>query len=171
MTSPADSSTELTSQDPPIPTSDPISTPHISFINGAAFACTLRLPGVQIFSLSFSDPAITGKSTSVSSNPDLSHIPKEYHNFADVFSKGKADTLPPHCPYDLKIDLEDGAIPPIILMYSLSQSEMGALREFIDKHVCIGFIHPSKSPHSAPILFIHKKDGSLRLCVDFRGLN
>ena len=105
------------------------------------------------------------------SDPDLSHVPKEYHNFADVFSKGKADTLPPHRPYNLKINLEDGAIPPIVLIYSLSQSEMGALREFIDEHVHIGFIQPSKSPHSASILFICKKDGSLRLCIDFRGLN
>ena len=139
-TSPAASSTELTSQDPSILTPNPISAPHISFINGAAFARTLQLPGAQNFSLSFSDPAITGKSASVSSNPDLSHVPKEYHDFADVFSKGKADTLPPHCPYDLKIDLEDGAILPIIPMYSLSQSEMGALREFINEHVHIGFI-------------------------------
>ena len=171
MTSPAASSTELNSQDLPIPTSIPISTPHISFINGAAFACALRLPGVQSFSLSCSDPAISGNSASVSSDPDLSHIPEEYHDFADVFSKGKVDSLPPHHPYNLKIDLEDGAVLPIVLMYSLSQSEMGALREFIDEHVHIGFIRPSKSPHSAPILFICKEDGSLRLCVDFRGLN
>ena len=126
---------------------------------------------MQSFSLSFSDPAVTGKSASVSSDPDLSHVPKEYHDFADVFSKGKADTLPPHRPYDLKIDLEDGAVLPIIPMYSLSQSEMGALREFINEHVRIGFIQPSKSPHGAPILFIRKKDRSLRLCVDFQGLN
>ena len=169
--SPAASSTKLTPQDPPIPTPDPISALHISFINGAAFACALQLPGVQSVSLFFSDPAITGKSASVSSDPNFSHIPEEYHDFADVFSKGKADTLPPHRPYNLKINLEDGAILPIIPMYSLSQSEMGALRGFIDKHVHIGFIQPSKSPHSAPILFIHKKDRSLGLCVDFRGLN
>ena len=64
MMSPAASSTELTSQDPPILTPNPISTLHISFINGAAFACALQLPGVQSFSLSFSDPTVTGKSAS-----------------------------------------------------------------------------------------------------------
>ena len=169
-TSPAVSATELPSQDPPIPTPESVPVPHISFINGAAFARALRLPGAQSFSLSFSDPAASGKSASVS-DPDLSKIPPEYHDFADVFSKGKADTLPPHRPYDLKIDLEDGASPPIVPMYSLSQSEMGALRDFIDEHIRIGFIRPSNSQHGAPILFIRKKDGSLRLCVDFRGLN
>ena len=105
------------------------------------------------------------------SDPDLSHIPEEYHDYADVFSKGKADTLAPHWPYDLKINLEDGASLPIGLMYLLSQSEVGSLREFIDKHLCIGFIQPSNSPHRAPVLFIHKKDGSLWLCIDFCSLN
>ncbi|KAF8228725.1 hypothetical protein L208DRAFT_1485697 [Tricholoma matsutake] len=52
-------------------------------------------------------------------------------------------------------------------MYSLSPSELEALRVFIDKNVCSGFIHPSKSPHGTPILFVKKKDGSLRLCVDY----
>ena len=56
-------------------------------------------------------------------------------------------------------------------MYSLSQSELKTLRAFIEEHVNIGFIRPSKSPHGALILFIKKKDGSLRLCVDYHGLN
>ena len=56
-------------------------------------------------------------------------------------------------------------------MYSLSQSELRTLCEFIDEHLRIGFIRPTTSPHGAPVLFVRKKDGSLRLCVDFRGLN
>ena len=56
-------------------------------------------------------------------------------------------------------------------MYSLSPSELEALRIFIDENVRSGFIKPSNSPHGAPILFVKKKDGSLRLCVDYRGLN
>ena len=58
-----------------------------------------------------------------------------------------------------------------LLPYSLSQSELQTLREFIDEHLRIGFICLTTSPHGAPVLFIRKKDGSLRLCVDFRGLN
>jgi len=101
----------------------------------------------------------------------MSGVPKEYHEYADVFSKERADTLPDHCPYDLKIDLEDGAEPPLGRMYSLSQTEVQALHEFLDENLRIGFIRPSKAGHGAPILFVKKKDGSLRLCVDFRGLN
>jgi len=110
-------------------------------------------------------------SSTTSAEPDLSSIHKDYHEFADVFSQAKADTLPSHRPYDLKIDLEEGAEPPLGRMYSLSQTEVGALREFLDENLRIGFIRPSKAGHGAPILFVKKKDGSLQLCVDFRGLN
>ena len=101
----------------------------------------------------------------------MSGVPEEYHEYADVFSKEKADTLPDHHPYDLKIDLEDGAEPPLGRMYSLLQTEVQALREFLNKNLHIGFIRPSKAGHGAPILFVKKKDSSLRLCVDFRSLN
>jgi hypothetical protein len=53
----------------------------------------------------------------------------------------------------------------------LSPAELTALREFLDEHLSLGFIKPSRSPHGAPVLFVKKKDGTLRLCVDFRGLN
>ena len=56
-------------------------------------------------------------------------------------------------------------------MYSLSQNELVALREFIDEHLATGFIRPLRSPYGTPVLFAKKKDGSLRLCVDFHGLN
>jgi hypothetical protein len=170
-TSPAASPALLATQakPPPTPTSDSIS---ISFISTADFVRAQHAPGTHCFTLSTSDSSVSGKSVSMSpETSDLYHIPEEYHDFADVFSKGKADTLPPHRPYDLKIEIEEGASPPIGPMYSLSQSELATLREFIDEHLNIGFIRPSKSPHGAPILFVLKKDKSLRLCVDFRALN
>src|SRR5882724_6376052 len=46
-----------------------------------------------------------------------------------------------------------------------------ALHKFIDKKLATGFICPSHSSHGALVLFIHKKDSSLQLCIDFRGLN
>ena len=49
--------------------------------------------------------------------------------------------------------------------------ELAALHKFIDENLATGFIRPSCSPCGALVLFIWKKDGSLRLCVDFRGLN
>ena len=101
-------------------------------MNAEAFLRTQNSPGTQSFTLSISEPSVFGKSSSTSEEaPDLSHVPEEYHDFADVT---------PNCPYDLKIDLEDGATPPIGPMYSLSQSELATLRKFIDEHLRIGFI-------------------------------
>jgi Reverse transcriptase (RNA-dependent DNA polymerase)/RNase H-like domain found in reverse transcriptase len=102
---------------------------------------------------------------------NLKDIPKEYHDFTDVFSKTKADTLAPHRPYDLKIQLEDCAPPPQRPIYSLSTSELSTLREFIDERMKMGYIRPTRSSHRAPILFVKKKGGSLRLCVNFRALS
>jgi hypothetical protein len=53
----------------------------------------------------------------------------------------------------------------------LSEKELGVLREYINKNLKKGFIRESKSPAGSPILFILKKNGSLRLCIDYRGLN
>ena len=79
--------------------------------------------------------------------------------------------LAPHRPYNLKIDLEEGASPIIVPMYPLSQVELKTLQEFIDEHLWTGFIRSSSSPHGAPVLFARKKDRSLCLCIDFQGLN
>ena len=59
---------------------------------------------------------------------DLSAVPEDYHEFADIFNKGIADTLSPHQDYDLKIDLKGGA-PPSNCIYSLSPSELETLQE------------------------------------------
>ena len=68
--------------------------PTVSIINLAAFLCACKLPGAQSFWILLSDTLVSGKFTSVSdksSKPsDLSAIPEEYHDFADVFSKSKA---------------------------------------------------------------------------------
>ena len=152
--------------------------PNISLINATAFMRACQLEGCsQVYKLNLSLPGATVRSSSTSSSPpldsdvDLSEVPEEYHSFADVFSKSRADTLADHRPYDLKIELEEGASPPIGPIYSLSTTELQTLREFIEESLNIGFIRPTKSPHGAPVLFIKKKDGSLRLCVDYRGLN
>jgi hypothetical protein len=143
------SQTPSVSTEPPKPSD---SAPRVSLIGAAAFARACKLPGSQSYRIHLSDPALSAKSASVSDEaPDLTHIPEEYHDFADVFSKAKADTLAPHRPYDLKINLEEGTAPPVGAMYSLSQSELQTLREFIDEHLRIGFIRPSSSPQSPHI--------------------
>src|SRR6266436_6751753 len=115
---------------------------------------------------------LEAKATSTAQPEDtLSGVPQEYHEFCDVFSGEKANTLAPHQPYDLKINLEEGAKLFHRPIYSLSPPELTALREFLEENVRNGFICPSKSPWGSPVLFVKKKDGSLRLCVDFHALN
>ncbi|SOV08288.1 uncharacterized protein UDID_17342 [Ustilago sp. UG-2017a] len=101
--------------------------------------------------------------------PDI--IPQEYHQYLDVFSRVKADKLPPHRTYDHQIPLEEGKSPPFGPIYSLSEHELKTLREYLEENLAKGFISPSDSPAASPILSVKKKDGSLRLCVNYRGLN
>lgn len=98
-------------------------------------------------------------------------VPDQYHDHLSAFSKHKADTLPPHRPYDLSIEMEEGKQPPFGPLYSLSELELRALSEWLEENLTKGFIRASRSPAGAPILFVKKKDGTLRLCVDYRALN
>jgi hypothetical protein len=92
-------------------------------------------------------------------------------NFVDVFDKNKADQLPEHRPYDYLIDLEEGHSPPFGPIYGLAGPDLQALRDYLIENLVKGFVQHSKSLVGAPILFVKKKDGSLKLCVDYRGLN
>ena len=110
------------------------------------------MQGSQCFCLQVATPEAMGRSATNLLGPiNLDGVPKEYHDFADIFSKSKAGVLADHHPYDLKITLEDGALPPLGPIYSLSQEELLALCKFIDKNTATGFIHPSHSSHGAPV--------------------
>ena len=83
--------------------------PNIAIIGAAAFLHASKLLGSYNFELCLHSLDIQANSTKLAETLDLSNIPSEYHEFADVFSKTKAEVLAPHHPYDLKIDLEEGA--------------------------------------------------------------
>jgi hypothetical protein len=108
-------------------------------------------------------------------NPQLEptpvKLPEKYKDFVDVFEKNNANQLPAHRPYDCPIDLEEGHSPPFGPIYGLSEPELQALRDYLTENLAKGFVQHSKSLADSPILFVKKKDGSLRLCVDYRGLN
>ena len=114
--------------------------PNITIIGAVAFLCVSKLLGSHNFELCLYSSDIQANSTKLAETPDLSNVPSEYHEFADVFSKTKAEALPPHHPYDLKINLEEGAQPLVSPIYSLSASEQEALQEFIEENLNMGFI-------------------------------
>jgi len=145
--------------------------PNITIIGAAAFLHASKLSGSHNFELCFLSLDIQASSTKLVETPDLSNVPSKYHEFADIFSKTKAETLPSHRFYDLKINLEEGAQPLVGPIYSPSASKQEALKEFIEENLNTNFIRPTSSPHSVPVLFVKKKDGSLCLYVNFCGLN
>ena len=99
-------------------------------------------------------------------------IPKIYHDYLDMFDKSKAETLAPHQPgVDHTIPLEEGKVPPFGPLDSLNTKELLALQEYLEDNLRKGFIRASSSPAGAPVIFVPKPDGSLRLCVDYRRLN
>ncbi|KAK3557454.1 hypothetical protein QTP70_027739, partial [Hemibagrus guttatus] len=102
---------------------------------------------------------------------DLSQVPIQYHHLKAVFSKRKATSLPPHRPYDCAIELLPGTCPPRGRIFSLSSPERTAMDKYINESLAAGIIRPSTSPAAAGFFFVSKKDGGLRPCIDYRGLN
>ncbi|MBW0579968.1 hypothetical protein O181_119683 [Austropuccinia psidii MF-1] len=97
-------------------------------------------------------------------------LPSFYHQYLDLFPKVKAEKLPPHHACDHHIELE-GSLPPVGVIYSLSNQESDTLRAYISENLEKGFILPSSSSTGAPVCFVNKKDGGLCLCADYNKLN
>ena len=92
-------------------------------------------------------------------------------SYKDVFPEDLPRGLPPERPLGHTIPLIDDAKPTFRPLYRLSPSEHDEVRKQITDLLDKGWIQPSSSPFGAPILFVQKKDGSLRMCVDYRALN
>ena len=96
----------------------------------------------------------------------------EYPDYSNVFSAKNAAELPENIGInEHAIELEEGKQPPFGPIYSLAPVELETLKTYIKINLANGFIRPSKSPTGALILFDRKPDGSLRFCIDYRGLN
>ena len=93
------------------------------------------------------------------------------HSFSDVFPSQLPSGLPPARAVDHRIELEPGFPPPSRPTYRLSPKEQDVLKTQLEELVDQEFIQPSKSPYGAPVLFVKKKDGELRMCIDYRALN
>nr|GFB97482.1 putative reverse transcriptase domain-containing protein [Tanacetum cinerariifolium] len=91
-------------------------------------------------------------------------------DFPEVFPEDLPG-LPPIRPVEFQIDLVPGAAPVAWAPYRLAPSEMKELAEQLKDLSDKGFIRPSSSPWGAPVLFVKKKDGSFRMCIDYRELN
>src|SRR5208282_3751563 len=154
---------------------------NICLIGPVGFQRNQASPGAIIFitSLCEIDQLIQEKQETLP-DPELTDeelvdrkLPAQYKDFQGVFSKAASNRLPPHRPYDHKIELEqskdlDLAFSPL---RQQTAEELLATKKYIVENLGNGFIEPSQAPFAAPILFVRKADGSLRLCIDFRKLN
>ncbi|QRW20558.1 Retrotransposable element Tf2 protein [Rhizoctonia solani] len=101
----------------------------------------------------------------------LADLPPQYHEFAKVFGKEEFKVLPPHREYDISIDLVPDAKLTPGPIYGMMDAESKALKQHINKELATGKICPSTSSAGAPVMFVKKADGSLRLVVNYRKLN
>jgi Reverse transcriptase (RNA-dependent DNA polymerase) len=148
--------------------------PSIALIGASAFtrlAKNSAATGLQMFSLNIHDVnTALGQKFTQTTDEIRKIVPAEYHEFLPMFLAKNHRALPPRRPYDHAIPLQDTTTPPFGPLYGLSRNELETVREWIHDNLSKGFIRASSSPAASPILFVKKPDGSLRLCIDYRGL-
>ena len=136
---------------------------HLSNVISAATTRTMVQKGCEAYLAYVID--------TVKARPSVSDIPT-VSDFPDVFPE-ELPGLPPHREIKFSIDVVPSATPASITPYRMAPLELKELKlqlqlqELLEK----GFIRPSVSPWGAPVLFVKKKDGTLRLCIDYRQLN
>jgi len=95
----------------------------------------------------------------------------EYHNYLDIFDRAMIDQLSLHCFYNHKIELIDEETFSQSRLYQMFDHKLQKIKKYLIKHLNKEFIFFSFASYVSLILFIEKKDDSLRFCVDYRKLN
>ena len=134
---------------------------HLSNVISAATARTMVWKGCEAYLAYVID---TEKA-----RPSVSDIPT-VSDFSDVFPE-EFPRLPPQREIEFAIDVVLSATPASITLYRMAPLELKELKLQLQELLEKGFIRPSVSPWGAPMLFVKKKDGTLRLCIDYRQLN
>jgi hypothetical protein len=90
--------------------------------------------------------------------------------FSDVFPEELLG-MPPDCEIEFVIELVSGMVPIFKRPYRMVANQLADLKEQLQELLDNGYVHPSASPWGGPIIFVHKKDGTKRMCMDYRSLN
>ena len=98
-------------------------------------------------------------------------LPAEYTDFKELFEQPQTYQLPQYGRHDHKIPLQEGKDPACRKIYAMSTKESKVLKEYIAENLEKGIIRPSTSLTGFGVLFVPKKNGELRLCIDYRSLN
>ena len=155
-------------------------TKRVEIIDKKKFAATVLNADDYTFVVYI---AALAKSTTISIHPscqaqiallmiEKTGILAKYSEFSNVFFSDSAAELLEHIRInDNPINLLDNKQPPYGPIYSPEPVELEMLKTYIKANLASSFIGPSKSPTSVLILFIWKKDGDFRLCIDYQRLN
>jgi len=92
------------------------------------------------------------------------------NEFPEVFPDEIPD-VPPEREVEFSIDLVPGTKPVSMAPYRMSASELAEFKKQLEDLLDKKFVRPSVSPWGSPVLLVKKKDGSMRLCIDYRQLN
>jgi len=98
-------------------------------------------------------------------------VPKRFHKWLKVFGKQESERMPVCKTWDHAIDLQDKFVPRKGRIYPLSRIERKEVQAFVDSQLKKGYIRPSKSPQTSPVMFVLKKDGKRRIVQDYRYVN
>lgn len=136
----------------------------VSASRGGTMMCCPKSVGTVINSSEDSD---VKQNSGLVSSDKLNELKKKYGR---IFQP-----LPNHLPPDRgvghTIPLVEGAVPPYKKQYRLSPQETTEVKRQVADFLAKGYIEPSTSPYGAPVLFVEKPDGTLRLVIDYRLLN
>ena len=142
------------------------SSPMIEYISNMQMRRIARKKNQQIFLCLLRNSDIENQLKQIDSR-----VQPLLESYLDVFPEELPEGLPPVRAVDHKIELLPNSQPYSRGIYALSQFQLKTLWNELNKLLRLGLIQPSLSPYGAPVLFVAKKDGTLRLCVDYRALN
>ena len=159
----------------------PPTTKRVELINKKEFAKAVLNENSETFVVHVVSLSSTPLDVHPSRRPQISgliaeeastKVPDEYTDFADVFSPELVAELPKYTGINNHpTKLVNGQQPPYGPIYSLRPIELETLKAYIKINLANSFIRPFTSPADTPIRFDQKSDGSLRLCVNYQGLN
>jgi len=98
-------------------------------------------------------------------------VPEKFHRWIKVFGKKQSERMPTRKLWDHAINMKEVFIPRKGKIYPLSREEREEVKEFVKEQLRKGYIQPSKSPQTAPVFFVEKKNGKKRMVQDYRYLN
>ena len=152
----------------------------IAMIGAATFQTVAHQKDTQLFSITMSELdkqlTVSKDGVQLSETSEMTEdeqkdlrtkMPKEFHDFLDVFNKKVAKVLLPNWTYNHKIEIDSDGLLPKSWLYPISQFKLEKTKEYLEENLREGFITPSKTPYASPILFAQKSNGDLQFYIDY----